>query len=159
ALMLGSALLIHLTGGRIEMHFHVFGSLTFLAFYRDWRVLVTGSVVIALDHLVRGYYWPQSAYGVPGGAEWRWVEHGAWIVFLDFSLTLSCLQSCREMQAGAERQALVEATNQDLEKAMALVEATNQGIEQTVQERTAALRASEERFRLITETIEDVFWM
>ena len=29
---LTSALLIHLTGGRIETHFHVFGSLAFLAF-------------------------------------------------------------------------------------------------------------------------------
>src|SRR5579883_763945 len=36
AQMLMSALLIHLTGGRIESHFHVFGSLAFLAFYRDW---------------------------------------------------------------------------------------------------------------------------
>src|SRR5690348_8359449 len=30
--MLMSALLIHMTGGRIETHFHVFGSLAFLAF-------------------------------------------------------------------------------------------------------------------------------
>jgi hypothetical protein len=37
--MLASALLIHLTGGRIETHFQIFGSLAFLAFYRDWRVL------------------------------------------------------------------------------------------------------------------------
>src|SRR5262245_15602680 len=33
--------------GRIETHFHVFGSLAFLAFYRDWRVLVTATVVVA----------------------------------------------------------------------------------------------------------------
>src|SRR5581483_2072415 len=39
--MLWSALLIHLSGGRIETHFHVFGSLAFLAFYRDWKVLIT----------------------------------------------------------------------------------------------------------------------
>lgn len=31
--MLDSALLIHLTGGRVETHFHIFGSLAFLAFY------------------------------------------------------------------------------------------------------------------------------
>jgi hypothetical protein len=37
--MLMSSLLIHLSGGRIETHFHVFGSLAFLAFYRDWREL------------------------------------------------------------------------------------------------------------------------
>src|SRR5258708_25676511 len=35
--MLMSSLLIHLSGGRIETHFHVFGSLALLAFYRDWR--------------------------------------------------------------------------------------------------------------------------
>ena len=40
AQMLMSALLIGLTGGRIETHFHVFGSLVILSFYRDWRVLI-----------------------------------------------------------------------------------------------------------------------
>src|ERR1700722_3568805 len=45
--MLSSGLLIHLTGGRIETHFHIFGSLAFLAFYRDWRVLITGTLVVA----------------------------------------------------------------------------------------------------------------
>ena len=48
AQMLASALLIHLTGGRVETHFHVFGSLAFLAFYRDWRVLVTASLVVTV---------------------------------------------------------------------------------------------------------------
>src|ERR1051326_8989696 len=52
--LLMSGLLIHLTGGRIETHFHVFGSLAFLAFYRDWRVLLTGTLVTATDHLLRG---------------------------------------------------------------------------------------------------------
>src|SRR4029079_3063445 len=61
--MLTSALLIHLTGGRIETHFHVFGSLAFLAFYRDWPVLVTGTVVVAGGNWVRGGYWPGSVYG------------------------------------------------------------------------------------------------
>src|SRR5258706_16356743 len=50
AQMLMGALLIHLTGGRIETHFHVFGSLAFLAFYRDWRVLIPATVVLALEH-------------------------------------------------------------------------------------------------------------
>ena len=35
--LLMSALFIHVGDGRIEMHFHVFGSLAFVAFYRDWR--------------------------------------------------------------------------------------------------------------------------
>ena len=63
--MLHSGLLIHLTGGRIETHFHVFGSLAFLSFYRDAGVLYTASTVTAVDHFVRGYLLPQSIFGVP----------------------------------------------------------------------------------------------
>src|SRR5258708_27091531 len=81
--MLSGALLIHLTGGRIETHFHVFGSLAFLSFYRDWRVLLVASVVVALDHVIRGWFWPESVYGITTGAEWRWLEHAGWVVFID----------------------------------------------------------------------------
>jgi two-component system sensor histidine kinase HydH len=63
AQMLASVLLIDLTGGRIETHFHIFGSLAFLAFYRDWRVLLTATIVVALDHFLRGTYWPQTVLG------------------------------------------------------------------------------------------------
>ena len=45
--VLFSSLLIQVTGGRIETHFHVFGSLAFLAFYRDWTVLIPATVVVA----------------------------------------------------------------------------------------------------------------
>jgi hypothetical protein len=58
------ALLIHLTGGRIETHFHIFGSLAFLSFYRDWRVLVPATIVVVADHFFRGVFWPESVYGV-----------------------------------------------------------------------------------------------
>jgi hypothetical protein len=75
AQMLMGALLIHLTGGRIETHFHVFGSLAFLAFYRDWRVLIPATIVVALDHMLRGLFWPQSVYGVFVASQWRWLEH------------------------------------------------------------------------------------
>src|SRR5438128_9323526 len=73
--MLMSALLIHLSGGRIETHFHVFGSLAFLAFYRDWKVFIPATIVVASDHYLRGVYWPQSVYGVLTPASWRWLEH------------------------------------------------------------------------------------
>src|SRR5256885_1514622 len=61
--MLMGALLIHLTGGRIETHFHVFGSLAFLSFYRDWRVLVPATISVPAVHLLRGAFGPQSASG------------------------------------------------------------------------------------------------
>lgn len=128
---LWSALLIHLTGGRIETHFHVFGSLALLAFYRDWRVLISNSVVVAIDHYARGVYWPQSIYGVLVASQWRWIEHAGWVVFEDIFLLIACHQSIREMKAIAERQALIEESH-DL-------------VEKEVQDRTAELRESEER--------------
>ena len=76
-----SALLIHLTDGRIETHFHLFGSLALLAMYRDWRVLAVNSGVVVLDHAVRGALFPLTFYGVGHGAEWRFVEHAGWILF------------------------------------------------------------------------------
>jgi two-component system sensor histidine kinase/response regulator len=106
--MLMSALLIHLTGGRIETHFHVFGSLAFLAFYRDWRVLVPATVVVALDHMLRGLFWPQSVYGVLLPSEWRWVEHAAWVIFEDVFLIVSCRRSVVEMRERAARTAALE---------------------------------------------------
>ena len=108
AQMLTSALLIHLTGGRIETHFHVFGSLAFLAFYRDWCVLLPATVIVALDHLLRGVFWPQSVYGVLTASEWRWIEHAAWVIFEDIFLILSCLRGTREMWEVAERTATLE---------------------------------------------------
>ena len=87
-----SAILIHLSGGRIETHFHVFGSLAFLAMYRDWRVLITASAVAAADHLLRGIYWPQSIYGVLTPGWWRWLEHSGWVVFEDVILIGSCIK-------------------------------------------------------------------
>ena len=58
AQMLMSALLIDLTGGRIETHFHVFGSLVILSFYRDWRVLIPATLVVYVDHILRGIIRP-----------------------------------------------------------------------------------------------------
>ncbi|MBS1969159.1 MAG: hypothetical protein JSU04_02565 [Bdellovibrionales bacterium] len=101
AQMCFSALIIHLMGGRIEAHFHVFGSLAFLATYRNWRILVLASAVIILDHFIRGFYFPFSLYGVSTGVEWRWLEHAGWVFFEDLFLIYSCVQSTREMKQTA----------------------------------------------------------
>ena len=112
AQMLMSALLITLTGGRIETHFHVFGSLVFLSFYRDWRVLIPATLVVALDHFVRGVYWPYSVYGVLTASPLRSLEHAGWVLFEDFFLVLSCMRSVREMRSIAWRTAALEASEQ-----------------------------------------------
>ncbi|MBI3819434.1 MAG: response regulator [Planctomycetes bacterium] len=118
AQMLTSALLIHLTGGRIETHFHVFGSLAFLTFYRDWQVLITATVIVATDHFLRGLLWPQSAYGVITVSQFRWLEHAGWVIFEDIFLLNFCVSATREMRAIAERQAKLESVNEMVEHAV-----------------------------------------
>jgi diguanylate cyclase (GGDEF)-like protein len=131
--VLMSALLIHLTGGRIETHFHIFGSLAFLAFYRDWRVLLPATLVVGADHLLRELFWPQSVYGVLAASGWRWLEHTGWVLFEDTFLVLAIRQSTREMRNIAERQALQEAAEGALREA-------RDDLEERVQERTATLK-------------------
>jgi hypothetical protein len=101
AQMLLAALYIHLTGGRIETHFMVFGSLAFLAAYRDWTVLLTATLVVLIDHLLRGWLFPQSVYGVDSATVWRSFEHASWVVFEDIFLILMIARANRVQQAVA----------------------------------------------------------
>ena len=109
AQMLMGALLVHLTGGRIETHFHIFGSLAFLAFYRDWKVLIPATLVVAADHFFRGIFWPQSVYGALNASIWRTLEHAGWVLFEVFFLTISCVYSQRDMWARAMKHATLIA--------------------------------------------------
>jgi two-component system, sensor histidine kinase and response regulator len=114
AQMLWSALLIHLTGGRIETHFHIFGSLAFLAFYRDWTVIVTATVMVAADHFIRGVWWPQSVFGVLVESPYRWIEHAAWVGFEDLVLVRSCLHGRQKVRGIAERETAMFYANREL---------------------------------------------
>jgi len=112
AQMLISALLIHLTGGRIETHFHVFGSLAFLALYRDWRVLVPAAGVIIADHLLRGAFWPQSVFGVVDVAIWRALEHAGWVLFETAVLAGACRRTREDIRLIASNTVELEASRE-----------------------------------------------
>ena len=143
AQMLMGALLIHLTGGRLETHFHVFGSLAFLAFYRDWRVLVPATVVVALDHMLRGLFWPQSVYGVLVASQWRWVEHAAWVLFEDIFLFVSCQRAVQEMRQTAERTATLEHEVHTRQEAEIAATQASTRLEALVEELRIAQRQAE----------------
>lgn len=141
AQMCMSALLIHLSGGRIETHFHIFCSLALLAFYLDWRVLITASLVVALDHVIRGVIWPQSVYGEIFVEPWRWLEHTGWIVFEDIILTFSIKDHLKAIEESASRQASLEKTNER--------------IEIKVQERTQELALTNEKLQELSSQLKN----
>jgi signal transduction histidine kinase len=134
---LDSALLIHLTGGRVETHFHIFGSLAFLAFYRDWRVLISASSVVALDHIFRGIYWPQSVYGVLSASSFRWIEHTGWVIFEDIFIALGIRQSIREMREIAEKRAFIEQVAQERAESITELQETKKQLNEALAAKTA----------------------
>jgi two-component system, NtrC family, sensor kinase len=136
AQMLYSALFLHLSGGRIETHVHVFASFAFLAFYRDARLLVTATLVVAVEHLVRNAF--GSGYG------WRMLEPAFWVVFENAVLMTAIAESHAQMREVAERQAELESTNAS--------------IEETVARRTLELERSREQFRALVESTNAVPW-
>jgi two-component system sensor histidine kinase HydH len=110
--MLWSALFIHLTGGRIETHFHIFASLALLAFYRDSRVLLSASATSILDHFARGVLWPESVYGQTDAAWWRFLEHAFWVAITDVVLLAACRVFQREAWETVERRAEAELAHE-----------------------------------------------
>ena len=91
-------LFVHLGGGRIEWHFHFFVSLAALSLYRDWKVLIASTLVIAVDHAARGMLWTESIYGVATASRLRWVEHAAWVLIEVGFLTFAARRAIREMR-------------------------------------------------------------
>ena len=105
-----SSLLIYLTGGRIETHFHIFISLALLALYIDWTLLATATALSFADLAVRGTFWPATIFGVVQVQPWRAVEHASWLLFADFFFTASCLIRVKRLRFIAEH----ELHNDDL---------------------------------------------
>lgn len=148
-----SALLIFLTGGRIETHFHVFGSMAFLALYRDWRVLPVATAVLAVHHFLLGYLWPAAVYCEPSASIWRSFEHAGWVVFENIVLVWSCLISRREMAQIVHREDELRTLHDELEHRV--VERTRDlEAEMQARERTAAkLLETEQHHHQLTASV------
>ncbi len=136
-----ASMFVHLTGGRIETHFHYFGSLAYLAFYRDWRVIVLGTLYIALDHFARGVFWPLSAFGVVEGTGFRWLEHAGWVVVMDVVLFLGCARAIKEVRTIADEQAQIEDYSANMES--------------MVDERTKQLAAAKHETDSIIDAVDE----
>jgi PAS domain S-box-containing protein len=81
-LITSSAMLVHLSGGYIEFHFHFFVMLVFLSFYQDWVPFGLAILYVALHHGVVGVLWPNEVYNHPAAinAPWTWAGIHAFFV-------------------------------------------------------------------------------
>ena len=117
--VLYSALLIHLSGGRIETHFHVFASLAILSIYKDWKILVTATAVVAIDHFYRGVFYPASVFGIFVESPYRWMEHAAWVLFEFSFLAPGCYRLKNAIVELCDRQIEIEEAKLSVDRLVA----------------------------------------
>ena len=82
-LMIASALLVHFSGGFIEMHFHFFVVMSVIVLYQDWLPFLVGLQFIILDHGLVGTMLPAMVYRHAEGQAhpWTWaLIHGGFIL-------------------------------------------------------------------------------
>jgi hypothetical protein len=78
-----SAILIHLLGGYIEVHFHFFVMIIVISLYQDWWPFLLAVGYVVFHHGVIGLIDPASVYNHPDAvaAPWLWAGiHGAFIL-------------------------------------------------------------------------------
>jgi diguanylate cyclase (GGDEF)-like protein/PAS domain S-box-containing protein len=73
-LMTGSAVLVHLSGGFIEAHFHFFVILILLTLYEDWVPFLVAAGYVLIHHGIAGTLDPESVYNHPDAIAnpWKW---------------------------------------------------------------------------------------
>jgi PAS domain S-box-containing protein len=150
--MLTPALFILLTKGSFETDFYVFGALACLAAYRDIKVLLTATLVVAVVHVACELPLVQSFFGSIRPAPWTWLGFTAWVLFEDTLLALWIWESLRLMSGLARHQAEEEILNEVVAREVANhMEALK--LENTKYRQVqASLQRSEARFRCLSES-------
>src|SRR3989441_6030847 len=82
-LMTCSAVLVHLSGGVIEMHFHYFVKVAVVTLYQDWQPFLIAIGYVVLQHGVVGALDPTAVYNHQAAIDhpWQWAGvHGLFIL-------------------------------------------------------------------------------
>ena len=82
-LITASAMLVHLSGGYIEAHFHFFVMIGVLTLYQDWMPFLVAIGYVVLHHGVAGVIASESVYSHENAIAhpWRWaLIHGGFVL-------------------------------------------------------------------------------
>jgi len=91
-LVTASAILVHPSGGYIELHFHFFVMVALMAIYQEWMPFLVSIAYVVVHHAAFGVFAPEAVFNHPAGHGdpifWALV-HGGFIV----GLSAVCLVS------------------------------------------------------------------
>ena len=121
-LLTSSALLVHLTGGLIESHFHFFVVVPLLTLYGDWVVFLLAIGYVAVHHGTLGLLIPEVVFNHPAAVTqpWKWASiHAAYVL----AASAAALVTWRATEERALRDSLTQLAN-----AEALLDQTDRAI-------------------------------
>src|SRR5205085_12191526 len=103
-LLSASAILVHFSGGRIEMHFHFFVMIAVISVYQDWLPFLTAIGFVALHHGVIGILRPQDVFDHPAAqaGAWKWAGIHALFVLAASAAQLSSWRLAEEQRDRSE---------------------------------------------------------
>lgn len=82
-LILASSLLVHLSGGFIEAHFHFFVMMDVIVLYQDWMPFLLALISVVVDHGIIGTLAPMMVYNHSSAQQHPWIwalAHGGFIL-------------------------------------------------------------------------------
>jgi diguanylate cyclase (GGDEF)-like protein/PAS domain S-box-containing protein len=106
-LLTSSAVLVHLSHGLIEMHFHYFVIVGVVALYQDWRPFLIAIAYVVLQHGVAGVLAPTAVYDHLGAIDhpWRFAAlHGFFILGMSATALVSWRLNESLLRATADRE-------------------------------------------------------
>jgi diguanylate cyclase (GGDEF)-like protein/PAS domain S-box-containing protein len=106
-LLTSSAVLVHLSGGLIEMHFHYFVIVGVVALYQDWRPFLVAIAYVVLQHGVAGVVDPTVVYDHQGAINRPWhfaALHGFFILGMSGTGLISWRLNESLLRATADRE-------------------------------------------------------
>ena len=133
-----SIIMIQQSAGRIEMHFHIFGALSFLVIYKDHRVITRGALFIILHHLFFNFLqdFNVSIFSTPivifnyGCGIDIVLLHAAFVIFEWFVLSIIVFH--------------MDKTHKELHRTKEALESVNKNLESIVEIRTMELKQAKE---------------
>jgi diguanylate cyclase (GGDEF)-like protein/PAS domain S-box-containing protein len=102
-----SAVLVHLTDGLIEMHFHYFVMVGVITLYQDWWPFLVAIGYVVFQHGVAGAIAPESVYNHQSAIDhpWEWAGiHGVFVLGMSVAGILSWKLNERQLEETTDRE-------------------------------------------------------
>jgi PAS domain S-box-containing protein len=113
-LISSSAILVHLSGGYIELHFHFFVMLVFLALYHDWVPYLLAVAYVAIHHGLVGTLWPNEVYNHAAAINAPWTWGGIHAFFILFQCIGSMIAWRFSERAAAQNELILNSVGEGI---------------------------------------------